>query len=131
MDRNGSDIQTQSQHELQVAVSGWSERERESNKRNEGGQRKYASCNRWPGDVASAYAVITKKQRNTVTIIGYYGMSQQCNNDKNSEQPTAVHAQNFCKSETTTSPLHPRYIQKKYHGIQECHVDKKPYLANI
>ncbi len=35
------------------------------------------------------------------------------------------------KSETTTSPLHPRYIQKKYHGIREGHMDKQPYLANI
>ncbi len=102
------------------------ERERESDEWNEGGRRKYASCDRWLGDVASAYAVITKNRRNTVTIIRYHGMSQRCDNNKNSEQPTAVHAQNIYKSETTTSPLHPRYIQKKYHGIRECHMEKNP-----
>ncbi len=114
MDRDGPDIQTQSQHELRVAASGWSrERERERDERNEGGWWKYASCNKWPGDVASAYAVITKNRRNTVTIIGYHGMSQRCDSNKNSKQPTAVHAQNIYKSETTTSPLHPRFIRKK------------------
>ncbi len=105
------------------------ERERESDKWNEGGRRKYASCDRWPGDVAYVYAVITKNRRNTVTIIGYHGMSQPCDSNKNSEQPTAVHAQNIYKYERTTSPLHPRYIQKNYHGIWECHMDKNTVFS--
>jgi hypothetical protein len=57
---------------------------------NDGGQQKYASCDRWPGDVASAYAVISKYRRNTVTIIGYHGMSQQWDSNKNSEPLTVA-----------------------------------------
>ncbi len=110
------------------------ERERESNEWNKGGQQKYASCNRWLGDVASAYVVITKNRRNTVTIAGYHGMSQQCDSTKISEPPTVAMEKYMSKKkykyERTTSPLHPRYLQKKYQRIQECHMDKKPYLAN-
>ena len=55
-------------HELLV------ERERT---RNEGARGWNESCDRWPGDVANAYAVITKNRRITVTIVEYHGMSQQ------------------------------------------------------
>jgi hypothetical protein len=48
-------------------------RERRTNK---GARGPNESCDRWPGDVANAYAVITKNRRITVTIIEYHGMSQ-------------------------------------------------------
>jgi hypothetical protein len=54
----------------------------------------------------------------------------ECHKDatviKNSEPPTMAMEKYMRKkkSETTTSPLHPRYIQKKYHGIQEGHMEK-------
>jgi hypothetical protein len=44
---------------------------------NEGARGWNKSCDRWPGDVANVYAVITKKRRITVTIVEYHGMSQQ------------------------------------------------------
>jgi hypothetical protein len=44
---------------------------------NKGARGLNESCDRWPGDVANAYAVITKSQRITVTIVEYCGMSQQ------------------------------------------------------
>ncbi len=44
---------------------------------NKGARGRNKSCDRWPGDVANAYAVITKNRRITVTIIEYHGMSQQ------------------------------------------------------
>ncbi len=50
------------------------ERERTTN---EGARGRNKSCDRWPDDVANAYAVITKNRRITVTIIEYHGMSQQ------------------------------------------------------
>jgi hypothetical protein len=47
---------------------------------NKGARRRNKSCDRWLGDVANVYAIITKKRRITVTIVEYYGMSQQkCN----------------------------------------------------
>jgi hypothetical protein len=55
-------------HELLV------KRERTMNK---GVRGRNKSCDRWPGDVANAYAVITKNRRITVTIVEYHGMSQQ------------------------------------------------------
>jgi hypothetical protein len=50
------------------------ERERRTN---EGARGWNESCDRWLGDVANAYVVITKNQRITVTILEYHGMSQQ------------------------------------------------------
>ncbi len=44
---------------------------------NEGATGRHKSCDRWPGDAANAYAVITKNWRITVTIAEYHGMSQQ------------------------------------------------------
>jgi hypothetical protein len=44
---------------------------------NEGARGWNKSCDRWLGDVANAYAGITKNQRITVTIVEYHGMSQQ------------------------------------------------------
>jgi hypothetical protein len=52
------------------------ERERTLNKGARGWNK---SCDRWPGDVANAYAVITRNRKITVTIIEYHGMSQQKN----------------------------------------------------
>jgi hypothetical protein len=49
-------------------------RERMTNK---GARGRNKSCDRWPGDVANAYAVITKNQGIPVTIVEYHGMSQQ------------------------------------------------------
>ncbi len=49
------------------------ERERTTN---EGARGQNKSCYRWPGDVANAYAVITKNWRITVTIVEYHGTSQ-------------------------------------------------------
>ncbi len=50
------------------------ERERTTNKEARGWNK---SCDRWPGDVENAYAVITKNRRIAVTIVEYHGMSQQ------------------------------------------------------
>ncbi len=50
------------------------EKERMTNK---GARGRNESCDRWPGDVANAYAVITKNRRITVTIVEYHGISQQ------------------------------------------------------
>jgi hypothetical protein len=44
---------------------------------NKGARGWNESYDRWLGDVANAYAVITKKQRITVTIVENHGMSQQ------------------------------------------------------
>jgi hypothetical protein len=49
-------------------------RERTTNK---GARGQNKSCDRWPGDVANAYGVITKNRRITVTVVEYHGMSQQ------------------------------------------------------
>jgi hypothetical protein len=50
------------------------ERERMTNEGTRGWNK---SLDRWLGDVANAYAVITKNRRITVTIVEYHGMSQQ------------------------------------------------------
>ncbi len=42
---------------------------------NVGARGRNKSCDRWPGDVANAYAVIKKNRRITVTIVEYHGMS--------------------------------------------------------
>jgi hypothetical protein len=44
---------------------------------NEGPRGRNKCCDRWLGDMANVYAVITKNRRITVTIVEYHGMSQQ------------------------------------------------------
>jgi hypothetical protein len=103
---SGSSSQLQvSQHELQVAASCRSRKRERVTK--EGGQQKYESCDRWPGDVASVYAVITKNRINTVTIIGYHGMSQQCDSNKNSKPPTMAMDKYMRKKITCLKQQHP------------------------
>jgi hypothetical protein len=74
---------------------------------NEGGRQKYKSCDRLPGDVASAYAVITNNRRNTVTIIGYHGMSQRCDSNKNYEPPTVAMEKYMRKKIKSLKQQHP------------------------
>jgi hypothetical protein len=94
------------QHELRVPASCRSRKRERATK--EGGRQKYESCDRWPGDMASVYAVITKKQRNTVTIIGgYHEMSQRCNSNENSEPPTVAMEKYMRKKITSLKQQHP------------------------